>query len=180
MQLNISDRLLQKKKKTSWQHKNLLAISKELAVFNSTTQVLHNSRGNRSASSVSEALQTLRLVSHVNYFISSSFPGRIMTFSSSPPLACTTDCALCDEVGRCTACQDPTYLLDGYCTPSCGHGYYADDKTRTCHGNYYKKKNIKKNLRIASKWHRRNEEIDVWLVWPPQQTSSRDGRVIKL
>lgn len=25
--------------------------------------------------------------------------------------------------------------MEGYCTPDCGQGYYADQKTRTCHGN---------------------------------------------
>lgn len=54
--------------------------------------------------------------------------------TSSCSLACSSDCVLCDEVGRCRACRDQTYLMEGYCTPNCGHGYYADQKTRTCHG----------------------------------------------
>lgn len=42
---------------------------------------------------------------------------------------------LCEEVGRCEACREKTYLMEGYCTPNCGHGYYADLKTRTCQGD---------------------------------------------
>lgn len=53
-------------------------------------------------------------------------------------LACSSDCVLCDGVGRCKACRDQTYLMEGYCTPDCGHGYYADQKTRICHGNRMK------------------------------------------
>lgn len=53
----------------------------------------------------------------------------------SSSLACSSDCTLCEEVGRCKACREQTYLMEGYCTPSCGHGYYADQKTRTCQGD---------------------------------------------
>lgn len=49
--------------------------------------------------------------------------------------ACSSDCTLCEEVGRCEACREPTFLMEGYCTPSCGHGYYAEQKTRTCQGD---------------------------------------------
>jgi len=48
--------------------------------------------------------------------------------------ACSSDCVLCDGVGRCKACRDQTYLMEGYCTPDCGPGYYANAKIRTCHG----------------------------------------------
>lgn len=50
-------------------------------------------------------------------------------------LACSSDCTLCEEVGRCQACREQTYLMEGYCTPNCGPGYHADQKTRTCQGD---------------------------------------------
>ncbi|CAB1322441.1 unnamed protein product, partial [Coregonus sp. 'balchen'] len=46
---------------------------------------------------------------------------------------CSADCVECEGMGRCTVCSQNTYLRDGYCTPDCGHGFYADKKTRTCH-----------------------------------------------
>lgn len=61
------------------------------------------------------------------------------------PAACSSDCVLCDGVGRCSVCRDRTYLMEGYCTPDCGPGYYAELKTRVCHG---KNNFIKPRVRI--------------------------------
>lgn len=39
------------------------------------------------------------------------------------------------SVGQCRICTENMFVKNGLCTPDCGHGYYADKKSRECQGN---------------------------------------------
>lgn len=49
--------------------------------------------------------------------------------------ACPSRCMECVSVGRCRICASGMFVRNGQCTPDCGHGYYADRKTRECQGS---------------------------------------------
>lgn len=38
-------------------------------------------------------------------------------------------------MGQCRICAENMFVKNGQCTPDCGDGYYADKKSRKCHGN---------------------------------------------
>lgn len=49
--------------------------------------------------------------------------------------ACPDSCVECVSVGQCRVCAGNMFVKNGQCTPDCGHGYYADRKTKKCQGN---------------------------------------------
>ncbi|TSN86075.1 Extracellular matrix protein FRAS1 [Bagarius yarrelli] len=49
--------------------------------------------------------------------------------------ACPSSCVECVSAAQCRICSKNMFIKNGHCTPDCGHGYYADRKTRECQAN---------------------------------------------